>query len=68
MGKTLLQIVGLIGFILLLLVIGPLAAIWSLNTLFPTLAIPFTWETWLAASVLSTVVGGKDIVSFNSSK
>jgi hypothetical protein len=30
------------------IVVGPLAGIWSLNTLFPILAIPYTWETWLA--------------------
>lgn len=33
--------------IVLLLIGGPLMTIWSLNTLFG-LAIPFTWQTWLA--------------------
>ena len=68
MGKLTLQIIALVGFILLVLVIGPIAAIWSLNTLFPALNIPFTFETWMAAAILSTVVSGKDIVSFNSNK
>ena len=36
-----------------MVVIGaPLALIWSLNTLFPVLAIPFTIETWLAAFLI----------------
>lgn len=40
----------ILGITLLVIVIvgGPLAGIWSLNTLFPILAIPYNWETWLA--------------------
>jgi hypothetical protein len=35
------------------IIIGaPLALIWSLNTLFPILAIPYTLETWLAAFII----------------
>jgi hypothetical protein len=33
---------------ILLVIFGPFATIWSLNTLFPVLAIPYTFETWLA--------------------
>ena len=32
---------------------APTAFIWSLNTLFPALAIPYTLETWLAAFIIS---------------
>ena len=44
-------------FILLLLAVlivlcAPLALIWALNTLFPSLAIPYTFETWLAAFII----------------
>ena len=36
-----------------LVVVGaPLALIWALNTLFPVLAIPYTFETWLAAFII----------------
>jgi hypothetical protein len=42
-------------FVIALIVLGPLATIWSLNTLFPVVAIPYTWETWLAAVVLAGV-------------
>lgn len=31
---------------------GPLAMLWALNTLFPSLAIPYTVETWLAAFII----------------
>lgn len=41
---------------------GPIAAIWALNTLFPALAIPYTIETWLAAFVIQGVL--KSEVSF----
>lgn len=48
MGKLLLIIVLAIAAIIL----GPIATIWSLNTLFPALAIPYTFETWAAALIL----------------
>jgi hypothetical protein len=37
-----------VALILLAVVLGPLIGIWSLNTLFPALSIPYTWETWAA--------------------
>jgi hypothetical protein len=36
--------------------IGPLLTLWTLNTLFPVLAIPYTWETWLAALFLGGIL------------
>jgi hypothetical protein len=60
MGKMLFIIVG----ILVVLVLMPIAAIWSLNTLFPALAIPLTLDTWMAAVILGGVVGGTTGVSF----
>lgn len=38
--------------ILFLIVIGPLCTIWALNTLFPVLAIAYTFETWCAVVIL----------------
>ena len=38
--------------VLALLIAGPLIVIWSVNTLFPSLVIPYTWETWLATVLL----------------
>lgn len=37
-----------IAVVVLLIVFGPLLSIWALNTLFPALAIPYTFWTWLA--------------------
>jgi hypothetical protein len=34
----------------------PLLVIWSLNTLFPVLVIPYTLETWFATLVLNGMV------------
>ena len=39
-------------FIVAVVVAGPLLSIWALNTLFPVLAIPYTFETWCAAGLL----------------
>ena len=54
--------------ILVLIVIFPLATIWSLNTLFPALAIPVTLDTWMATVILGGVVGGSTGLSFGGKK
>lgn len=51
--------VALIALVLFLVFLGPFLALWSLNTLFPSLAIPYTLETWAAALILSGVVSAK---------
>lgn len=48
-----------IVLIVVLIAAGPLAFIWSVNTLFPVVAIPYTIETWLAALVLGATLGPK---------
>jgi len=52
-----------IGIILLavivviaLVIVGPLIIIWSMNTLFPMLAIPYDIWTWLATVFLFAAV------------
>lgn len=35
-----------------LVFLGPFVTIWTLNTLFPVLAIPYNFETWVAALFL----------------
>ena len=45
--------------ILLLLIAGPLVTIWSLNTLFPALAIPYAWDTWLASAALTSAIAAR---------
>jgi hypothetical protein len=49
------KLIGLlfaIALVIVILAIGPLATIWSANTLFPSLAIPYTLETWVAVIIL----------------
>jgi hypothetical protein len=50
-----------IVLLVLLVVIGPLLALWSLNTLFPVLAIPYNVYTWAAAGLLSGVFSRNNI-------
>jgi hypothetical protein len=42
------KILGFLAFIVFLVAVGPLLTIWSMNTLFPVLAIPYSIETWAA--------------------
>lgn len=51
---SLFNIVLAIILVVVLLAIGPLLVIWSLNTLFPVLAIPYTVWTWAAIILLGT--------------
>ncbi len=48
------KIMLLILLVLFLLIIGPFLVIWSANTLFPSLAIPYGLETWCAVVLLGT--------------
>ena len=59
MSKVTLVLILVIAVVLL----GPLLTIWSLNTLFPVLAIPYSIETWLATAVIAGIIRG-DGLSF----
>lgn len=48
-------ILFLLSFAALIIIGGPLAMIWAVNTLFPSVAIPYTLETWLAAFIIPAV-------------
>ena len=52
------KIVSITILVVLLVVLGPLLTIWSLNTLFPALSIPFTITTWLAVIILASAIHG----------
>lgn len=41
-----------LGLALFLIILGPLLTIWSLNTLFPVLEIPYTISTWVAIIII----------------
>lgn len=43
--------VGIV-IVIALVAIGPLLTIWSLNVLFPMLAIKYSLESWLAVVIL----------------
>lgn len=49
---------AILVLVIALLCIGPFLTIWTLNTLFPVLAIPFTFWTWLAGIWLNWVTFG----------
>ena len=49
-------IVGVSVIVALMVILGPLVLIWSLNTLFPVLAIQYSFWTWLAALFLAAAV------------
>ena len=53
----------LLILLFVVVVFGPLLTIWSLNTLFPVLEIPYSIETWLATVVIAGIFRG-DGVSF----
>jgi hypothetical protein len=58
--KELFSGLTIIVLVFLVIVLWPLAIIWSLNTLF-TLAIAYTFWTWLAVVVLTSVFGTSQI-------
>lgn len=51
-----------IAFLVLLIVFGPLAIIWSLNTLFPILSIPYSFYTWFAVVLLNLTWMSKAVI------
>lgn len=50
------KVITLTIFFVIAIVFAPFAFIWSINTLFPELAIAFTFKTWIAAAFLHFVV------------
>ena len=52
--NDLIKIVVVAVMVVALLALGPWLVIWSLNTLFPILAIEFTFWTWAAVVILGT--------------
>jgi hypothetical protein len=54
MNRDMMAILAIVLIVALILV-GPIITIWELNTLFPALAIPYTFYTWLAVVILGAV-------------
>jgi hypothetical protein len=59
-------IIGVVVLVIFFIIFGPLLTIWALNTLFPALAIAYTWETWAAIILLGMWLRG--LVDFRKSK
>ena len=56
--KDAVVILVLVAILVGIVVVTPLIGIWSLNTLFPALAIPYTLATWAASLWLGAVLSG----------
>ena len=50
--NKLITLLGLIAVVVVVIVIGPLVTIWAFNTLFPTIAVAYTLETWVAVVII----------------
>lgn len=57
------KVVLILALVILVVILGPIATIWSANTLFPALAIPYSIETWFAVVILGAFF--KTQVSYN---
>jgi hypothetical protein len=51
--KDIITILFVVVLAILAIIFVPLATIWSLNTLFPILSIPYTFYSWLAVVVMN---------------
>ncbi len=51
--RNIFLIIGFAILVLFLVIVGPFLVIWGLNTLFPSLAVPYSRETWAAVVVLN---------------
>lgn len=60
MGKMAILQIALI--MILLAMFSPFVTIWSLNTLFPSLAIPYDFWTWLAMVWINGMVIGRSAI------
>jgi len=47
--------------VVIVIIAGPLLSIWALNTLFPVLAIPYAFDTWLAVMLVGGMFRGSFI-------
>ncbi len=63
-----LKVIFALFVVAILLFVVPFLLIWSLNTLFPVLAIPYTLETWSASVLISSFFGTSHLSMKKSSK
>lgn len=59
--RDIITIFAVLTIAVLAIIFLPLATIWSLNTLFPILAIPYGFYQWAAVVVLNLTIFSKAI-------
>jgi hypothetical protein len=57
------KILVIVVAIALLIVFSPLLTIWAVNTIFPSLAIPYNVETWFATMIIGAFLKTKVSIS-----
>lgn len=62
-GTSLVLLALLLAVLVLVIIFAPFAIIWSLNTLFVALAIPYTFWSWLAVVVLNFTWASKLVLA-----
>lgn len=62
-GTSLVLLTLLLAVLVLVIIFAPFAIIWSLNTLFVALAIPYTFWSWLAVVVLNFTWASKLVLA-----
>ena len=62
------KVLILLAIVFAVAIIMPIATIWSLNALFPALAIPLTLDTWMATLILSGIVSGSSGFTYRGNK
>jgi len=62
------KVLILLAIVIAVAIIMPIATIWSLNALFPALAIPLTLDTWMATLILSGIVSGSSGFTYRGNK
>ena len=61
-NKDILSIIVIFVLAVLVAIFAPLATLWAVNVLFPVLAIPYNFYSWLAVLVLNLTL--RSSVSF----
>jgi hypothetical protein len=53
--NAIMAIGGLVAIMLVIAIftLGPIFVVWALNTLFPILAIPYSFDSWCAVIILA---------------
>jgi len=53
------NVAGIVVLSIIIFALAPFAVIWALNTVFPVLAIPMDFNTWLATTLLCLLISGR---------